>query len=56
MASDAATAANRMDDALRAVADTAVYSTSRREVSRRTEDLQGALGLAAAIVEARLAA
>jgi transcription-repair coupling factor (superfamily II helicase) len=42
--------------ALRAVADTAVYSTSRREVSRRTDDLQGALGLAAAIVEARLAA
>jgi hypothetical protein len=42
--------------ALRATADTAVYSTSRREVSRRTEDLQGALGLAAAIVEARLAA
>jgi transcription-repair coupling factor (superfamily II helicase) len=42
--------------ALRAVADTAVYSTSRREVSRRTEDLQGALGLATAIVEARLAA
>ena len=28
----------------------------RREVSRRTDDLQGALGLAAAIVEARLAA
>ena len=27
--------------ALRAVADTAVYSTSRREVSRRTEDLAG---------------
>ena len=42
--------------ALRSVADTAVYSTSRREVSRRTDDLQGALGLAAAIVEARLAA
>jgi transcription-repair coupling factor (superfamily II helicase) len=42
--------------ALRAVADTAVYSTSRREVSRRTDDLQGALGLAAAIVDARLAA
>jgi transcription-repair coupling factor (superfamily II helicase) len=42
--------------ALRAVADTAVYSTSRREVTRRTDDLQGALGLAAAIVEARLAA
>jgi transcription-repair coupling factor (superfamily II helicase) len=41
---------------LRTVADTAVYSTSRREVSRRTDDLQGALGLAAAIVEARLAA
>ena len=42
--------------ALRNVADTAVYSTSRREVSRRTEDLEGALSLAAAIVEARLAA
>jgi transcription-repair coupling factor (superfamily II helicase) len=42
--------------ALRAVADTAVYSTAKREVSLRADDLQGALGLADAIVEARLAA
>jgi transcription-repair coupling factor (superfamily II helicase) len=42
--------------ALRAVADTVVYSTAKREVSRRAEDLQGALALADAIVEARLAA
>jgi transcription-repair coupling factor (superfamily II helicase) len=42
--------------ALRSVSDTAVYSSSKREVSRRAEDLQGALGLADAIVEARLAA
>ena len=42
--------------ALRAVADTAVYSSARREVSRRAEDLEGAIALADAIVEARLAA
>jgi transcription-repair coupling factor (superfamily II helicase) len=42
--------------ALRAVADTAVYSTAKREVSLRADDLHGALGLADAIVEARLAA
>ena len=42
--------------ALRSLADTAVYSTSKREVSRRTDDLDGALALADAIVEARLAA
>jgi transcription-repair coupling factor (superfamily II helicase) len=42
--------------ALRAVADTAVYSTAKREVSLRAEGLEQALGLAAAIVEARLAA
>jgi hypothetical protein len=38
------------------VIDTAVYSTARREVSQRVDDLDQALGLAAAIVEARLAA
>ena len=42
--------------ALRGVADTAIYSTSKREVSLRAPDLKGALGLADAIVEARLAA
>ncbi len=42
--------------ALRAVIDTAVYSTAKREVSQRVDDLDQALGLAAAIVEARLAA
>jgi transcription-repair coupling factor (superfamily II helicase) len=42
--------------ALRSLADTAVYSSSKREVSRRTDDLDGALELADAIVEARLAA
>ena len=42
--------------ALRAVTDTAVYSTARREVSRRADDLAAALELADAIVEARLAA
>jgi transcription-repair coupling factor (superfamily II helicase) len=41
---------------LRSLADTAVYSSSKREVSRRTDDLDGALELADAIVEARLAA
>ena len=42
--------------ALRAVTDTAVYSTAKREVSQRVEGLDEALGLAAAIVQARLAA
>jgi transcription-repair coupling factor (superfamily II helicase) len=42
--------------ALRAVSDTAVYSTAKREVSQRVDGLDEALGLAAAIVEARLAA
>ncbi|HLB03482.1 MAG TPA: transcription-repair coupling factor [Gaiellaceae bacterium] len=42
--------------ALRGVVDTAIYSTSKREVSLRAPDLKGALGLADAIVEARLAA
>jgi len=42
--------------ALRAVIDTVVYSTAKREVSQRVDDLDQALGLAAAIVEARLAA
>jgi transcription-repair coupling factor (superfamily II helicase) len=42
--------------ALRAVSDTAVYSTAKREVSQRVAGLEEALGLAAAIVEARLAA
>jgi transcription-repair coupling factor (superfamily II helicase) len=41
---------------LRAVADAAVYSTAKREVSLRVADLEEALGLAAAIVQARLAA
>jgi hypothetical protein len=42
--------------ALRSVVDTAVYTTARREVSLRAGDLKEALGLADAIVEARLAA
>ncbi len=42
--------------ALRLVSDTAVYSSSKREVSQRVEGLDEALGLAAAIVQARLAA
>jgi transcription-repair coupling factor (superfamily II helicase) len=42
--------------ALRSLFDTAVYSTAKREVSRRADDLEGALALADAIVEARLAA
>jgi transcription-repair coupling factor (superfamily II helicase) len=41
---------------LRAAAPTAIYSTSKREVSLRVEDLEGALELPDAIVEARLAA
>jgi transcription-repair coupling factor (superfamily II helicase) len=42
--------------ALRAIADTVVYTGAKREVALRTDDLQGALGLADAIVEARSAA
>jgi transcription-repair coupling factor (superfamily II helicase) len=42
--------------ALRGVADTAVYTTSKREVSLRTEAIEGAIGLIAAIVDARQAA
>ena len=42
--------------ALRTVMDTAVYSTAKREVSQRVDGLDQALGLAAAIVQARLAA
>jgi transcription-repair coupling factor (superfamily II helicase) len=42
--------------ALRAVSETAVYSTAKREVTRRVEGLDEALELAAAIVHARLAA
>ena len=42
--------------ALRATTDTAVYSTAKREVSQRVDGLDEALGLAAAIVQARLAA
>jgi transcription-repair coupling factor (superfamily II helicase) len=39
--------------ALRALVDTAVYTSARQEVSLRTEGLDGALALAAAIVAAR---
>jgi len=42
--------------ALRAISDTAVYASARQEVSLRTEGLDGALELAAAIVAARRAA
>ncbi len=42
--------------ALRSLVDTVVYTAAKREVALRTEDLDGALGLADAIVEARLAA
>ena len=42
--------------ALRAISDTAIYVSARQEVSLRTEGLDGALGLAAAIVAARRAA
>jgi transcription-repair coupling factor (superfamily II helicase) len=41
---------------LRAAAPTAIYSTSKREVSLRVDDLAGALELPDAIVGARLAA
>jgi transcription-repair coupling factor (superfamily II helicase) len=42
--------------ALRTAFPTAIYSTQKREVSLRVEDLDGALELPDAIVEARLAA
>jgi transcription-repair coupling factor (superfamily II helicase) len=42
--------------ALRLVTDTAIYSSSKREVTQRVDGLDQALGLAAAIVQARLAA
>ena len=42
--------------ALRDVTDTAVYTSARREVSQRTEALEGAIGLVDAIVVARQAA
>ena len=42
--------------ALRSIAETAVYTSARQEVAIRTDGLEGALGLAAAIVAARRAA
>ena len=42
--------------ALRGLVETAVYTSARQEVALRTEGLDGALGLAAAIVAARRAA
>jgi len=42
--------------ALRAAADTVVYTQAKREVALRADDLRAALGLADAIVAARLAA
>jgi transcription-repair coupling factor (superfamily II helicase) len=42
--------------ALRAIADTAVYTSARQEVAIRAEGLEGALALADAIVAARRAA
>ena len=42
--------------ALRDVSDTAVYTSSKREVSLRTDGLEGAIGLVGAIVNARRAA
>ena len=42
--------------ALRGIADTAVYTSAKCEVSRRTDSLAGALDLAAAILAARQAA
>jgi hypothetical protein len=41
---------------LRSLAETAVYTSARQEVAIRTDRLEGALGLAAAIVAARRAA
>jgi transcription-repair coupling factor (superfamily II helicase) len=42
--------------ALRAVADTAVYTSGKREVARRTDDLDGALELADALLHVRTSA
>jgi transcription-repair coupling factor (superfamily II helicase) len=42
--------------ALRGAADTAVYTTSKREVSLRTDAIEGAIALIGAIVDARQAA
>ena len=42
--------------ALRDVSDTAVYTSAKREVSRRTDELEGAIELVDAIVTARQAA
>ena len=42
--------------ALRAAVDTAVYASARREVAVRTDGLDGALALAAAILDVRRAA
>jgi transcription-repair coupling factor (superfamily II helicase) len=42
--------------AFRALADTAVYTSARREITARCEGLEGALALADAIVAARRAA
>ena len=42
--------------ALRAIADTAVYTSARQEIAIRAEGLDGALALAGAIVAARRAA
>ena len=42
--------------ALRDVSDTAVYASAKREVSRRTDELEGAIELVDAIVVARRAA
>ena len=42
--------------ALRDASDTVVYTSAKREVSLRTEALEGAIGLVGAIVEARRAA
>ena len=42
--------------AFRAIADTAVYTSSRREITARCEGLEGALALTDAIVAARRAA
>ncbi len=41
---------------LRSLADTAVYTSAKREVSRRADDLGGALELADALLQARVAA
>jgi transcription-repair coupling factor (superfamily II helicase) len=42
--------------ALRGAADTVVYTTSKREVSLRTDAIEGAIALIGAIVDARQAA